>query len=312
MALGAEPRWQERRLADTQAALDRGVFGAPCYVIGDDIFWGQDRLEFVRAASGARLSATSGARLKRDASSRGTAGDPAMTDLPALRRSALDWIGANEARHVRLQRTHLALRRTCLARIQIRRAPMWISCAPRASRSRKAPAACRPPSSRAGVRAGRCSPSFSEYDAVPGNCQAVVPRREPRAGMHPYAAGHTDPHSSLGTAALTAMLAAKAAMSGVGHAGPPRAVRRTGGEGLRVEARPCGEGLLRRPRRRRGLPPAPAEHRHRRDAVRRLLVAPSSPSPATAPRPGSTSRCCRSAMSAMPRPARPARPTRCA
>ena len=47
MALGAEPRWLERRLADTQAALDRGVFGAPSYVIGDDIFWGQDRMEFV-------------------------------------------------------------------------------------------------------------------------------------------------------------------------------------------------------------------------------------------------------------------------
>lgn len=46
-ALGADPRWQERRLADTQAALDRGVFGAPCYVIGEDIFWGQDRLDFV-------------------------------------------------------------------------------------------------------------------------------------------------------------------------------------------------------------------------------------------------------------------------
>ena len=47
LALGAEPRWAERRDADTRAALDRGVFGAPSYVIGDDIFWGQDRLEFV-------------------------------------------------------------------------------------------------------------------------------------------------------------------------------------------------------------------------------------------------------------------------
>jgi carboxymethylenebutenolidase len=47
MRLGAEPRWTERRIADTQAALDRGVFGAPSYVIGDEIFWGQDRLEFV-------------------------------------------------------------------------------------------------------------------------------------------------------------------------------------------------------------------------------------------------------------------------
>jgi 2-hydroxychromene-2-carboxylate isomerase len=47
LKLGAEPRWTERREADTRAALERGVFGAPSYVIGEEIFWGQDRLEFV-------------------------------------------------------------------------------------------------------------------------------------------------------------------------------------------------------------------------------------------------------------------------
>jgi carboxymethylenebutenolidase len=47
MRLGADPRWAERRAADTKAALDRGVFGAPSYVIGEEIFWGQDRLDFV-------------------------------------------------------------------------------------------------------------------------------------------------------------------------------------------------------------------------------------------------------------------------
>jgi 2-hydroxychromene-2-carboxylate isomerase len=47
LALAAEPRWAERRIADTQAALERGVFGAPSFVIGDEIFWGQDRLAFV-------------------------------------------------------------------------------------------------------------------------------------------------------------------------------------------------------------------------------------------------------------------------
>jgi 2-hydroxychromene-2-carboxylate isomerase len=47
MKLGAEPRWTERRIADTRTALERGVFGAPSYVIGDEIFWGQDRLDFV-------------------------------------------------------------------------------------------------------------------------------------------------------------------------------------------------------------------------------------------------------------------------
>jgi carboxymethylenebutenolidase len=47
LKLCSEPRWKERRDADTKAALARGVFGAPTYVIGEDIFWGQDRLEFV-------------------------------------------------------------------------------------------------------------------------------------------------------------------------------------------------------------------------------------------------------------------------
>jgi carboxymethylenebutenolidase len=47
MKCGSDPKWAERRMADTQAALDRNVFGAPSYVIGDDIFWGQDRLDFV-------------------------------------------------------------------------------------------------------------------------------------------------------------------------------------------------------------------------------------------------------------------------
>ena len=45
--LGTDPQWLARRKADTEAALARGVFGAPSYVIGDEIFWGQDRLEFV-------------------------------------------------------------------------------------------------------------------------------------------------------------------------------------------------------------------------------------------------------------------------
>lgn len=54
LAVAAEPRWAERRAADSAAALARGVFGAPSYVIGEDIFWGQDRLDFVerRLAAG--------------------------------------------------------------------------------------------------------------------------------------------------------------------------------------------------------------------------------------------------------------------
>lgn len=41
---------QERYEQYTQEAIDGGVFGAPSYVIDGEIFWGQDRLDFVAAA----------------------------------------------------------------------------------------------------------------------------------------------------------------------------------------------------------------------------------------------------------------------
>jgi len=37
----------ERYAANTKEAIDRGVFGAPTYVVDGEIFWGQDRLDFV-------------------------------------------------------------------------------------------------------------------------------------------------------------------------------------------------------------------------------------------------------------------------
>src|SRR5262249_20612026 len=54
--------------------------------------------------------------------------------------------------------------------------------------------------------------AYAEYDAVPGNSQQPVPYQAPREGLHPWAAGHTDPHSMLGVAGLTGVLGAKAAM----------------------------------------------------------------------------------------------------
>jgi 2-hydroxychromene-2-carboxylate isomerase len=38
--------------AYTQEAIDRQVFGAPTYVLDDELFWGQDRLEFLERALG--------------------------------------------------------------------------------------------------------------------------------------------------------------------------------------------------------------------------------------------------------------------
>ena len=31
----------------TQQAIDAGIFGSPTYVVDGEIFWGQDRLDFV-------------------------------------------------------------------------------------------------------------------------------------------------------------------------------------------------------------------------------------------------------------------------
>jgi 2-hydroxychromene-2-carboxylate isomerase len=40
-----------RLIAITEEAIARGVFGAPTMFVGEDMFWGQDRLDFVEAAA---------------------------------------------------------------------------------------------------------------------------------------------------------------------------------------------------------------------------------------------------------------------
>jgi len=42
-----KPEVQARYEANTQRAIDAGVFGAPSYVVDGELFWGQDRLDFV-------------------------------------------------------------------------------------------------------------------------------------------------------------------------------------------------------------------------------------------------------------------------
>ena len=39
---------QQRYEENTAAAIDAGVFGAPSYVVHGEIFWGQDRLDFLQ------------------------------------------------------------------------------------------------------------------------------------------------------------------------------------------------------------------------------------------------------------------------
>ena len=47
MARAARSDVAEARDADTEAAIAAGVFGAPSYVVDGEIFWGQDRLDFL-------------------------------------------------------------------------------------------------------------------------------------------------------------------------------------------------------------------------------------------------------------------------
>jgi 2-hydroxychromene-2-carboxylate isomerase len=49
-ALVADPEVKARLVATTEEAVGRGVFGAPTFFVGDEMFFGQDRLEFVREA----------------------------------------------------------------------------------------------------------------------------------------------------------------------------------------------------------------------------------------------------------------------
>jgi 2-hydroxychromene-2-carboxylate isomerase len=49
-ALVADPEVKAQLIATTDEAVARGVFGAPTFFVGTQMFWGQDRLEFVREA----------------------------------------------------------------------------------------------------------------------------------------------------------------------------------------------------------------------------------------------------------------------
>lgn len=45
-----QPAMVELFASETRAAVEAGVFGAPTYVVGGELFWGQDRLDFVDVA----------------------------------------------------------------------------------------------------------------------------------------------------------------------------------------------------------------------------------------------------------------------
>jgi len=50
LALTQDPEVKARLKAVTEEAVARGVFGAPTFFVGGQMYWGQDRLEFVKEA----------------------------------------------------------------------------------------------------------------------------------------------------------------------------------------------------------------------------------------------------------------------
>ncbi len=50
MAMVADPEVKAKLAATTEEAVARGVFGAPTFFVGEAMFFGQDRLDFVREA----------------------------------------------------------------------------------------------------------------------------------------------------------------------------------------------------------------------------------------------------------------------
>ena len=51
IALVGDPEVKAKLIANTEEAVARGVFGAPTCFVGDQMFFGQDRLDFVREAA---------------------------------------------------------------------------------------------------------------------------------------------------------------------------------------------------------------------------------------------------------------------
>ncbi len=50
IARAEEPAIKGRLKANTDEAIQRGVFGAPTFFVGDQMFWGNDRMHFVEEA----------------------------------------------------------------------------------------------------------------------------------------------------------------------------------------------------------------------------------------------------------------------
>ncbi len=173
-----------------------------------------------------------------------------------------------------------------------RRRSMSICCAGRASRSRPAAAACRRPSAptwengKGPTIARLCRVRRRARQLPGGRCREAPARRPLALCRRPYRSAFGPRHRS-----------ARRHPRGEGrdgearHQGPPQILRRAGREVPRLQAHPCRARLLRRPRRddlaSTRCSPCPTRTRSAGTRIAARAMAPSTPSPATARRPGS-------------------------
>jgi 2-hydroxychromene-2-carboxylate isomerase len=54
LALAADAEVKQALIKNTEEAVARGVFGAPTFFVGEEMFWGQDRMDAVAEALAAR------------------------------------------------------------------------------------------------------------------------------------------------------------------------------------------------------------------------------------------------------------------
>jgi 2-hydroxychromene-2-carboxylate isomerase len=77
-ALADSDEIRDELIRETDEGLARGVFGAPTFFVGDEMFWGKDRMEFIDA----ELTCPSPRRVKRSSQERGSAVDQSGASRP--------------------------------------------------------------------------------------------------------------------------------------------------------------------------------------------------------------------------------------
>ncbi|MDF1790936.1 MAG: amidohydrolase [Thalassobaculaceae bacterium] len=134
-------------------------------------------------------------------------------ELTPAKRTALDWVEANAER---LSADHMTIWHLHEPSWREYKSAAWYVERLRAEGFEVEPGSAGMPTAFCATwEQGSGGPTiccYAEYDAVVGSSQEAVPYRKPRDGVHPYAAGHTDPHSALGLGGLTGALAMQAAM----------------------------------------------------------------------------------------------------